>query len=377
MIKYLIEKEFKQIFRNAFLPKIIIALPMMAMLVFPWAANQEIRNIKVAVVDRDNSTFSKRLTEKIGASTYFILQNIVTSNEAALQNVEAGNADILLDIPPGFEKDLMNGGNAGIMASANAVNSMKAGLAASYMSGIGIDFMSELREEYGFNAGAENFSSLSPLPIINVVSQNRFNVFLDYKIFMIPALIVMMLTVICGFLPSLNMVSEKELGTIEQLNVSPVKKSTFILSKLIPYWIIGFVVLTLCLTLAALTYGLLPVGSLLLLYFLSGVYILVVSGIGTIISNYSSTMQQSMFVMFFFLLIMILISGLFTPVRSMPEWAQWLAAANPLKYFIEIMRMLFLKGSGFMQLWQPFLVLCGFGVVFNVWAVWSYRKSVK
>ncbi|GHT35032.1 ABC transporter permease [Bacteroidia bacterium] len=368
MIRYLIEKEFKQIFRNPFLPKIIIALPMMAMLVFPWAANQEIRNIKVAVLDRDHSTISRRMTDKIDASTYFILSALPATNEAALRSVETGNADIIIDIPQDFEKNLISAGVSDIMLSANAVNSMKAGLASSYLGGIAADFMSELRNENGLVIS-------QPLPVINVVSQNRFNVFLDYKIFMIPALMVMMLTIICGFLPALNIVSEKELGTIEQLNVSPVRKSTFILSKLIPYWIIGVCILTLCLTLACAVYQLLPAGNIVLLYFLSIVYILVVSGIGMIISNYSSTLQQAMFTMFFFILIMILISGLFTPVRSMPEWAQWLAAANPLTYFIRIMRMLFLKGSGFADLWQPFLVLCGFGVLFNSWAVWSYRKS--
>jgi len=371
MIKYLIEKEFKQIFRNSFLPKIIIMLPMMAMLVFPWAANQEIHNIEVVVIDRDHSALSKRLTEKINASTYFILKDVVSSNEEALRIVETGNADVILEIEPAFEKNLINGKIANVMVSANAVNSMKAGLAGSYLGGIVSDFMNELRQESGLMA------TMQAMPIIEVVSQNRFNPFLDYKIFMLPALMVMMLTIICGFLPTLNLVSEKELGTIEQLNVSPMKKTTFILSKLIPYWIIGIVILTLCLTLAALVYGLLPAGNIFLLYFLTAVYILVVSGIGTVISNYANTMQQAMFVMFFFILIMILISGLFTPVRSMPTWAQWLAAANPLKYFIEIMRMLYLKGSSFAQLWQPFLVLCGFGVLFNSWAVLSYRKSVK
>jgi ABC-2 type transport system permease protein len=192
---------------------------------------------------------------------------------------------------------------------------------------------------------------------------------------MVPALIVMLITVICGFLPTLNIVSEKEFGTIEQINVTPVNKFTFILSKLIPYWIIGFFVLTFCLGLAALVYGLIPVGNLLVIYFFALVYILAVSGMGLVISNYSSTMQQAMFVIFFFMIVMILMSGLFTPVASMPQWAQNITIFNPLKYFIQVMRMIYLKGSSLVNLGTQLFALCIFAFFFNIWATLSYRKN--
>jgi len=186
---------------------------------------------------------------------------------------------------------------------------------------------------------------------------------------------VMLLTMLAGFLPALNIVSEKETGTIEQINVTPVKRLIFILSKLIPYWIIGFVVLSLCMVLARLIYGIHPTGSLLTIYLFSSIYILVVSGMGLIISNYSNTMQQAMFVTFFFVMILLLMSGLFTPVTSMPTWAQKATIVNPLKYFIQVMRLVYLKGSGFKELLRPFFALCSFAVVLNAWAVVSYRKS--
>lgn len=186
---------------------------------------------------------------------------------------------------------------------------------------------------------------------------------------------VMLLTMICGFLPALNVVGEKEVGTIEQINVTPVSKLTFILAKLIPYWLIGFIVLTICFFLAWLLYGILPVGHFVTIYLFAVVFLFVVSGFGLVISNHSATLQQAMFVMWFFMLILMLMSGLFTPVHSMPEWAQLIAALNPLKYFVEVMRTIYLRGGGIVELLPQLGALMAFAVFFNLWAVRSYRKS--
>ncbi|NLX67663.1 MAG: ABC transporter permease, partial [Bacteroidales bacterium] len=172
-----------------------------------------------------------------------------------------------------------------------------------------------------------------------------------------------------------NIVREKESGTIEQMNVSPVKKSSFILAKLIPYWIMGLVVLSLCFLVAWIIYGRLPRGNTLTIYAIALLFILTMSGFGLMISNSSSTMQQAMFVMFFFMMILILMSGLFTPITSMPKWAQAITIFNPLKYFMQVMRLVYLKGSTFFEMIPQFLALCGFALVLNVWAVMSYKKS--
>ena len=367
MLKFLLEKEFKQIFRNAFIPKLILAMPVMMMLVLPWAANQEIKNVKLSVIDNNRSVVSERLINKVVASGYFRLTDVSTSYNEAMQSVDAGKADIILEIPPAFEKDLYKSGFANVMISANAVNGMKGGLGSAYLAGIINDFANELRMENGEWRINSQFSTLN--------SQFRFNPTLDYKVFMIPALFVMLLTLLTGFLPALNIVGEKELGTTEQLNVTPMNKGIFILAKLIPYWIIGFVILSICMGLAALIYGLFPAGSMATIYLYAVIYILVVSGLGIVISNYSDTMQQAMFVMFFFMLIIILLSGLFTPVSSMPKWAQTITAFNPLRYFMEVMRAVYLKGSSMRELLPQFFALCGFAVVFNAWAVLSYKKS--
>ena len=364
MLRFLLEKEFKQIKRNAFIPKLIVAMPIMIMLVLPWAANQEIKNVKLSVVDNDRSTFSERLINKITASGYFLLTDVSTSYNEAIQSVDAGKSDLILEIPQELESSLYKSGIANVMLSVNAVNGMKGGLGTAYLSSIINDFANELTTERGNN---------SQFSILNF--QFKFNPQLNYKVFMIPALFVMLLTLLTGFLPALNIVGEKELGTTEQLNVTPMNKGIFILAKLIPYWIIGFVVLSICMGVAALIYGLIPAGSLATIYFYATIYILVVSGLGIVISNYSDTMQQAMFVMFFFMLIIILLSGLFTPISSMPRWAQLITTVNPLKYFMEVMRAVYLKGSGLKELLPQFFALCGFAVVFNTWAVKSYRKS--
>lgn len=371
MLKFLIEKEFKQIFRDSFLPKMILAMPLMMMFLFPWAANQEVKDVKLSVVDNDHSTYSERLVQKIASSGYFKIENVSATNTEAISSIESGQADIIFEIQDEFERNMVNEGIGHVMISANSVNGTKGSLGSSYLSSILTDYSGELRSEYG----GQTVNAAAEIPSFSVMPQYKFNPHLDYKVFMVPALMVMLLTMLCGFLPALNIVGEKEAGTIEQMNVTPVKKLVFVLAKLIPYWAIGFIVLSICMGLAALVYGLFPVGSLLTIFLFATIYILVVSGMGLVISNYSDTMQQAMFVMFFFMMILLLMSGLFTPVASMPQWAQAITTINPLKYFMQVMRLVYLKGSAFGELIPQFFTLCGFAVVLNTWAVFSYKKS--
>jgi len=361
MIKYLIEKEFKSIIRNKFLPKLIFGFPVVMMLVMPWAANLDIKDIKVVVVDNDRSGMSRKLIDKINASKYFIVEDYCLSYKDARNAVEHDKADIILEVPHDFENSLNREGISKVNISANAVNATRGGMGSAYLAAVISDFCSD-----------QNVNI--KVPSIDVISQTRYNPTMNYKKFMVPALMAMLLTMLCGFLPALNIVSEKETGTIEQINVTPVPKFVFIFSKLVPYWIIGFIVLTMVIILARIFYGVFPQGNLAAFYFLASIFVLVVSGLGLVISNNSNTMQQAMFVMFFFMLIMIMISGLFTPVESMPEWAQVIAGFNPMRYFIEVMRMVYMKGSGLADLTKQIVALSSFAVFFNSWAIISYRK---
>jgi ABC-2 type transport system permease protein len=370
MLKYLIEKEFKQIRRNPFLPRMILVFPVMVLLVFPWAANFEIKNINLSVIDNDHSSYSTRLTQKVVSSGYFKLTDVTDDYTKALKSVELDKADIILEIPAGFERDLVREQAAKVMVTSNAVNGTKGGLGSFYLSGIISGFSAEIRSSWVPATGTPQF------PVIEMASRYRFNPNLNYQVFMVPALMVMLLTMLCGFLPALNIVGEKEAGTMEQMNVTPITRFTFIFSKLLPYWIIGFIVVTIGFGLAWLVYGLVPAGSLGTIYLFAAIYILAVSGLGLVISNYSETMQQAMFVMYFFMMVLIMLSGLFTPVKSMPGWAQDITIFNPLKYFMQVMRMVYLKGSGITELTTQMLALLGFALFFNTWAVLNYRKTV-
>jgi ABC-2 type transport system permease protein len=368
MLRYLLEKEFKQFARNKFLPRLVIMLPFVALAVFPLVANFEVKNLALAVVDNDRSNTSRQLQEKIISSGNFKISGYFADSDAALKSIEKGDADILLEIPPKFEENLNRENSATGMIAANAVNGMKGGMGAMYLTRIIADFNQNLIVK-------QIPEIAKATPAVEVRPLFRFNPNLNYKVFMIPALMAMMLAMICGYLPALNIVSEKENGTIEQINVTPVGKFTFIISKLVPYWTAGFVVVTLCMFTAYIFYGIFPKSSIWLLYLFAAVFVLCFSGFGLIVSNCAKTIQQAIFIMFFFVITMIFLSGLFTPYQNMPGWAQMLGNASPLKYFIQVLRMIYLKGATFMDMQHLFYPLCGLAAVFNGWAVLSYRKK--
>jgi len=368
MLKYLLEKEFKQFFRNSFMPKIVVILPTVLLLVFPLIANMEIKNISLSIVDNDKSPFSQKLIQKIQSSDFFHISNVSSNYKQALASVESNKADAIFEIPANFEKDLVNEKSARVMISSNAINGVKGGMGGFYLSAIISNFSNQLR-----------IKLMSPeskymVPRITTIPLFLYNPSLQYYVFIIPALMIMVLAIICGVLPAVNIVMEKENGTIEQMNVTPVSKFYFILSKLIPHWIIGFVVLTICFVVARLAYGLAPVGSLLTIYLFASLFVLAFSGFGLVISNYASTMQQAAFMMLFFILTFVFMSGLYTPVENMPGWAQMLSNFSPLKYIIKVFRLVYLKGSTASELLNPFIALSCFALFFNSWAVYSYRK---
>jgi ABC-2 type transport system permease protein len=369
MLKYLLEKEFKQLLRNRLLPRFIVFFPFMALLILPLAANFEVKNVNLSIVDGDHSSYSRRLAQKLASSGYFRLVEASGDYRRALESVELGESDIVLEIPARFERRLTGEGSAQVMISADTVNGVKGGLGSSYLSSVLGDFAAQLRGE------TMPASSRLGAPGFAILTRFLYNPRLEYPVFMVPALMVMLITMLCGFLPALNIVGEKESGTIEQMNVTPVRRLPFILSKLIPYWVVGFVVLTICFGVARLFYGLVPKGSLLTIYLFASIFALAFSGFGLVISNYATTIQQAMFMMFFFVITFVLMSGLYTPVESMPDWAQAVSRLSPLRYFIKVMRLVYLKGSGLGDLLEPLAALGGFALLFNGWAVLSYRKK--
>ena len=355
MIKYLLQKEFLQIRRNSFMPKIIFIFPIMVMCVMPWVMNQEVKNIRVDVVDIDHTSHSQQLVHQIEASNYFIFNGQKATYQEAMKDIETSQADIILEIRDGK-----------YLIAANAVNGTKGSIGSTYLSQI-VSSRQPARPNGTLSSERNLKSQISNL--------NLYNKHQDYKVFMIPALMGILMMMLCGFLPALNIVGEKEKGTIEQINVTPVSKWSFILAKLIPYWIIGLVVLTLCLVLSWLVYGITCQGPLLLVYLLAILLALFFSSFGLIVSNYSDTMQQAMLVMWFFVVCLMLLSGLFTPVRSMPDWAYLTTYINPMHYFADAIRTVFVRGGGLHAIAHQVLALLCISTLMGVWAVQSYKKN--
>jgi ABC-2 type transport system permease protein len=373
-LKFLIEKEFKQMFRNPLIPRLIVLFPTLVLLVFPWAVSFEIKNIRVDVVDHSKSVYSKRLTDKIAASQYFILHDTPPDYNAAMLNMENDETDMILEIPASFDVDLVKRRESGVGVAVNSVNGTQGLLGSNYVMQIVNDFSSELRGELTQTLPPQTRVSFMRLKKMNIVPQYKYNPALDYKKFMIPGFMVLLLTILCGILPALNIVMEKENGTINQINVTPISKMNFILAKLIPYWAVGLVVMIISITLSFLIYGLWPGGGVVAVLISAIVFILSVSGLGIIISNYSETMQQASFLVMFFILILVLLGGMFTPVSSMPAWAQAIAAINPFNYLTTAFRMLYLNGSSLADVSGNLLALGAIAVVLNGWAVFSYKK---
>lgn len=369
ILKFLLRKEFQQIFRNKLLLRMIFAVPVIQLIILPFAANYEMQNIKMCVVDRDHSEYSRQMINKFTSSGYFQLVDYCESYTDALKLVEDDQADLIIDIPINFEKDLVRENEAKVMVVANAISGQTSGLAVSYSNSIIKDFNNVIRTEW------IQIPRINPQPMIEITTSNWFNPKMNYKYFMVPGILVLLVTLVGFLLTSLNIVKEKEDGTIEQLNVSPIKKYQFILGKLIPFWILGNVVLSVGFIVSYVIYGIYPAGSLLLIYLFAAIYLIALLGFGLLTSTFADTQQQAMFIAYFFMTIFILLGGLFSPIENMPAWARVLAYLNPVSYFIEVMRMIVLKGSGFTDVLNYFGIILLFAFVFNSMAILNYKKT--
>lgn len=366
-INYLIEKEFNQIRRNIILPVVFIILPVALMNIIPRVATQEVKNLKFCVIDNDHSSLSRRLIQKIDASEYLLFTVYAQSEVEAMEAIDAADADLFVEIPQGFEKMFVTGvaDANNIYVAANATNGIKAAMGQNYVQQIIISFLQdEVAVQPQSNATAQP-------PSLRFVFNHR----LDYKIYMIPAVFALMLTLIVGFLPSLNIVGEKERGTIEQVNVTPIGKLEFILSKLIPYWLIGLAMSVIALFMGRVLFDISPAGNVLVMFLFILIFCILISSFALVISNYSDTTSQAALTMFFFLVIFILMSGLLTPICSMPEWAQWISMLDPMRHIIEALRLIYVKGSTFSELMPQFHALMLYALAMSTWAVFSYKKS--
>lgn len=367
-ILFLLQKEFLQIFRNRSILPILFVMPIVQIFLLSYAANFEIKNIKVFVVDHDQSQASGNLLDNFRSSDYFQLVGQAQDMESAYQALAVDEADLLIKIPAHFERDLYKYQEAELQLLINAINGSKAGLANAYVSAVLQDFNQHIRTEWISRQGVRQAG-------IMVETSNWYNPELNYQTFMVPGILVLLVTMIAVFLSSMNIVREKEIGTIEQLNVTTIKKYQFIIGKLLPFLIIALIEFSIGLLIAHFHFDISFEGSIGLLYLFAFLYLLLVLGLGMFVSTFTETQQQAMFISWFFLVIFILMSGLFTPIENMPGWAQAITRLNPIAYFVRIMRMVMLKGSSFADVAHLFAIVAAYAIGINMLAIWNYKKT--
>lgn len=368
---FLLQKEFRQIFRDSTILRMIFIVPTMQLIIMPFAANFEVKDVNIAYVDHDHSQYSLQLVNKISSSGYFNIIDTPESYNEGLEYIEYGKADLVLEIPSGFERNLVREGSQKVNLSVDAINGTKASLGSAYLRSVIADFNNNL----DITVKLSNGTAVEPLANISVASTSWYNPRAEYKYYIVPGILVLLLTMIGGNMTALNIVKEKEIGTIEQINVTPIQKWQFILGKLIPFWLLGIIVFTIGLIVMYVIYGIYPMGSFWVLYLFAAVYLVAVLGLGLLISTFADTQVQAMFITFFFMMIFMMMSGFFTSVDSMADWAKTLSNFTPVTHFIKVVRLIVLKGSGLSEVWDELAYLGIFAVVLNGLAIWNYRKT--
>lgn len=374
----LLRKEFLQIGRNAFLPRLIVAFPLLVMLVMPLVMTMDVQNVNVAIVDADRSGASHRIASHVDACRWLTLARGVTEYAMAMEALQQGQLDVVLQIPQGFERNMSAPSPKRISIVANAVNATKGSMGVQYVMGaVRQALASPVEDRLMALSAPVRVDDSGARDVVGrewVVVQNRYNPTLEYRRYMIPALMVILFILMCGFLPALSIVGEKERGTMEQINVTPITRFTFVLSKLVPYWIIGMMVAAVAMLVACVFWGLWPVGSVGTLALASCLFVLTMSGLGLTVANFSETMQQTMFVMFCFVMVFMLMSGLLTPSECMPGVAQRVALLLPPRHYVEIVRSVYLKGAALAGLWPHFAALGLMAAACCVMAALTYRR---
>lgn len=347
---------------------LMTVVPIIQLILLSFAASNEVKDVRLAVVNQDYSAAARLLIQKIEVAERFILVDFPVDVQQGDALLQEGEVDIVLHIPANFERQFYRERTGQIQLLVNAINGQQATVGSGYLNTIIQAFNQEMRAE------VQLVDHVTKPNQIQTTYSNWYNSDLNYKYFMAPGILGELVTILIMLLTAMNVVREREIGTIEQINVTPIKKWQFILGKMVPFLLIGLVLMSVGLTAAKLLFDIPIRGSIALIFAYCVVNLMAVLGLGLFISNLSGTQQQAMFTTFFFVIIFILMSGLFTPIESMPKWAQHLTIPNPIAHFVTVMRSVLLKGSTFTDILFHFRATVAMAVVFNGLAIWSYRK---
>ena len=355
----------------------VLVMPVLQLLVLANAATFQVSNTPTYVVDLDRSSLSRGLVSRFRASGHFRVDGQSESVDLADEALLRGDATMVLTIPHDFESSIVRTGAAPIQLAVNAEKGSAAGIVQAYASSITAAYAAELEA----SARGTAMTRAEPPPrreaeAIDIRVSSWYNPASNYRHYMVPGILVALVTLIGTLLSAQNIAREKELGTLEQLNVTPMTRGQFIAAKLLPFWVLGMIDLAIGLLVGGLAFGVPMRGSLLLLFGSAAVYLVAALAIGLFISSLVETQQQAMFVTFFVMNVYLLMSGLFTPIDSMAPWVQVVSQLNPVRHFVTISRAILIKGAGPADIARPFLTLAAFGAVTLALAIRQYSKRV-
>ena len=370
-ILFLAQAEVLHIVRDRILLAQTLLVPMVQLIILSNAATFEIRNTPIQIVDFDRTSASRGVVNRLAANGHFQIVDTTPSLARVEERLLDGSITMAVVIPRDFEQSLVKTGLASVQLSVNGEKGSAAGIVQAYATRVLKQYAAGVTRPA--QPGGPDRLGAAP-PRIDVRMRSRYNPTLNYKYYMVPGILVALMTIIGSLLSAQNIAREKELGTLEQLNVTPITRGQFIIAKLLPFWVLGLIELSLGLLIGTLVFGIPVRGSLPLLYGVAAVYLTVAVGIGLWISALVDTQQQAMFVTFFIVNIYLLMSGLFTPIDSMAPWVQTVTLINPVRHFVAISRAILMKGAGPAEIAQPFLILIGTATVVLIIAVGQYRK---
>ncbi len=371
-IKHIVRKEFKQIFRDKMMLRAMVVMPFIQLFVMGHAITFDVHNVPLLVRDMDQSASSRLLLEKVRASGRFDFCDYENDPNTIKSRFEHYRASVALSIPRDFERDLLRGDRPQVQVLVDGTDSNSSNIAQSYLLRIAAEFESQMRSEH--NIGRQGPAQKTRLVLPSI--RTWFNPNLESKYYMLPGIVAILLTMTTSMLAGLNIVREREIGTLEQLNVTPIRPWELILGKLLPFFILSFVMLMGALLVIRVYYGVPMAGSLWLLLAFSVVFLLSTLGLGLFVSTLTGTQQEALFIIWAFNIFGILMSGMMAPIENMPPFVQNLSYLNPVRYYMSIIRDIYLKGSGMGYLWKDGLALVGWGAAILTFSAVRFHKKV-
>jgi ABC-2 type transport system permease protein len=372
-IRHMLVKEFLQLFRDPKLRRMVLLMPLVQVMVFGYAVTTDVRRVPTAVVDFDGSSFSRELLSRFSASGYFRFVSRTRDPDEASRLLDQGKAGAILRIDEGFAQDLRAGRTAALQVIVDGSDSNTAGIVLVYSERIAEEFSAQVL----LGRQSRLRGTVPARQGVELVPRAWFNENLTSRNFYVPGVIALIVMLITLTLSSMAVVREKEVGTIEQILVSPITSAEFILGKTLPFAFVGYADVLMIAGIGVLWFDVPIRGSLPLLLLATTFYLMTTLGIGLFISTVSGTQQQAMMTVFFFYFPAVLLSGFMFPIANMPVPVQYLTYANPLRYFLVVLRGIFLKGAGSETLWPQMAALLGMGLVTLFFTTRRFRKTLS